>query len=146
MKPMILAIAVMLILSLAVLRAAPSQGGQDDSGPKEFEAFTLADLVERAEEGKDPYLPFLERSTLSTGLYRLKAGSRDGQGAHGLDEVYYIIEGQATVLAGDDERKVIPGDVVFVAAGVEHRFINIETDLTVLVFFTKKLADSDKKD
>lgn len=143
MKLMILAVVAMLLLGLAVLRAAPGQAGER---PKEFEAFSLEGLVERANTKKEAYLSFLERDTLSTGLYRLNAGSRDGQGAHGLDEVYYVIEGEATIRAGDEERKVKPGDVVFVAAGVEHRFLMIEKDLSVLVFFSKKPATEKKDD
>jgi quercetin dioxygenase-like cupin family protein len=37
--------------------------------------------------------------------------------------------------AGAQDRPLEPGAVVFVAARVEHRFYDIEEELTVLVFF-----------
>ncbi len=146
MKLLILALAAMLYFGLAVLRAAPAHAAQDGEEPKAFQAFALADLVARARSSGKAYLPFLDRDTLSTGLYRLKAGSRDGQGPHELDEVYYLIEGEATFRAGEEERRVGPGDVLFVAAGVEHRFLDIEQDLSILVFFSKQSTPPEQDD
>jgi mannose-6-phosphate isomerase-like protein (cupin superfamily) len=37
--------------------------------------------------------------------------------------------------AGSEDEPVGPGTVIFVAAGVEHRFYDIVEELTVLVFF-----------
>ena len=122
--------------------------GQDGkiAHPGTQEAFALAELVEQSKQTQRAYLPFLDRSTLSCGLYRLPAGSTDGQSPHELDEVYYLIEGEATFRAGEEERKVGPGDVLFVAAGVEHRFHTIEKDLSILVFFSNKRVPSASKD
>jgi hypothetical protein len=47
-----------------------------------------------------------------------------------------VLAGKAKLTAGGDTRAVAPGDAVFVAAGVEHRFHDIEEDLDVLVFFS----------
>ena len=46
-----------------------------------------------------------------------------------------MVEGNATVSVGGEERPVEPGSIVFVAARVEHRFHPIAEDLTLLVFF-----------
>jgi mannose-6-phosphate isomerase-like protein (cupin superfamily) len=43
---------------------------------------------------------------------------------HGYDEVFITLEGEATVIAGDEERVVGPGDIAIVPAGVPHRFVN----------------------
>jgi quercetin dioxygenase-like cupin family protein len=38
---------------------------------------------------------------------------------------------------GEQRTPAVPGAVLFVAAGAEHRFVEIEEDLEVLVFFSK---------
>lgn len=97
--------------------------------------FTLAGLLaEQAGSGKT-YLEFLRSAALSCGLYVLPAGAVDGQQPHTEDEVYYVVRGQATFRAGQDERPARPGDVFFVAARVPHRFHTIEEELVLLVFF-----------
>ena len=73
--------------------------------------------------------------SLSVGLYVLPAGGTDGQRPHAEDEVYYVVGGRARFRAGDDGRAVAPGAVLFVAAGVDHRFYDIAEELTLLVFF-----------
>jgi mannose-6-phosphate isomerase-like protein (cupin superfamily) len=89
----------------------------------------------------DPALPaaayeeFLRVPSLSVGVYRLPAGGEDPQSPHAEDEVYYVIEGRATIRVGEEDRPVRPGSTVFVAARVPHRFHSIEEVLTILVFF-----------
>jgi quercetin dioxygenase-like cupin family protein len=43
--------------------------------------------------------------------------------------------GKGRIQVGAEDRAVETGTVVFVEAGVVHRFHSIEEDLTVLVFF-----------
>jgi quercetin dioxygenase-like cupin family protein len=72
---------------------------------------------------------------MSAGLYVLAAGSSDPQQPHHEDEMYYVVRGRARFRAGDDDREVSAGSVIYVAAEVEHRFYDIAEELTVLVFF-----------
>ena len=72
---------------------------------------------------------------MSAGLYVLAAGATDPQRPHHEDEMYYVIRGRARFGAGDEDREVSAGSVLFVAAEVEHRFCDIAEELTVLVFF-----------
>ncbi len=102
-----------------------------------WEAYDLAQIAQRSEETGRSYVGFLDRSTLSCGLYRLAAGSKDGQSPHEQDEVYQVLAGKAVLTIGDHEQPVGPGSVVFVAAKEPHRFHSIEEDLEVLVFFSK---------
>ena len=83
----------------------------------------------------EPYVEFIRAASLSVGLYVLSAGATDAQRPHAEDEVYHVVDGRARIRVGDEDRAVGPGSVVFVGAGVEHRFHTIEEDLTVLVFF-----------
>jgi mannose-6-phosphate isomerase-like protein (cupin superfamily) len=83
----------------------------------------------------EPYLEFIRTATLSVGLYVLAADATDTQSPHTEDEVYHVVGGRARIRVGGEDRAVGAGTVVFVGAGVEHRFHSIEEDLTVLVFF-----------
>jgi quercetin dioxygenase-like cupin family protein len=46
-----------------------------------------------------------------------------------------VIRGRARMRAGSEDQVVNPGSVIFVAAEVDHRFYDIQEELTVLVFF-----------
>jgi mannose-6-phosphate isomerase-like protein (cupin superfamily) len=85
--------------------------------------------------GETAWREFLRVPSMSAGVYRLKAGETDGQSPHAQDEVYYVISGRAEFRAGDHSSQVSPGTFLFVEKTVEHRFLNIEEDLTVLVLF-----------
>jgi quercetin dioxygenase-like cupin family protein len=90
--------------------------------------------AQRKASGK-AYLEFLRRETLSAGLYELPAGGVDPQTPHGEDELYVVLDGRARLRVAGLGHPVEPGSIVFVEAGVEHRFEAIESDLSVLVFF-----------
>jgi mannose-6-phosphate isomerase-like protein (cupin superfamily) len=72
---------------------------------------------------------------LSAGLYVLDAGADDPQQPHTEDEVYHVLEGRAVLEVAGEQRPVQPGSIVFVAAGVAHRFHSIASKLAVMVFF-----------
>ena len=98
-----------------------------------MEAFDLARLL--SSHSEEPYLEFLRVPSLSVGIYALPAGAADPQQPHTEDEVYHVVGGRARIRVGAEDRGVEAGTVVFVEAGVEHRFYAIEEDLIVLVFF-----------
>jgi mannose-6-phosphate isomerase-like protein (cupin superfamily) len=89
---------------------------------------------QRARQGKD-YLEFLRVPSMSAGVYVLAAGSTDLQSPHEQDEMYYVTQGKARMRMGAEVQSIGPGSIIFVAANLEHRFYDIEEELTVLVFF-----------
>ena len=89
---------------------------------------------QRAASGK-LYGEFLRVAALSAGLYVLPAGATDLQRPHHEDEMYYVVRGKARFRAADEDQEISTGSVLFVAAGVEHRFHAITEELAVLVFF-----------
>jgi mannose-6-phosphate isomerase-like protein (cupin superfamily) len=101
-----------------------------------MQAFELAELVAQRAARGEPYLGFLRVPALHVGLYVLPAGGADGQAPHAEDEVYYVVRGAGTIRVGAEDRPVQAGSVVYVAAGVEHRFHRITEEFTVLVFFS----------
>jgi mannose-6-phosphate isomerase-like protein (cupin superfamily) len=99
------------------------------------DAFELTELESRQAAIGAPWLEFLRSSELSAGLYVLPVGALDGQSPHTEDEVYVVMSGRAAIRVGDEDRPVRVGSVVFVEAGVDHRFHDIEDDLSILVVF-----------
>ncbi len=59
----------------------------------------------------------------------------DKQKPHTRDEIYVVINGSGMFRNGVARHPFGPGDVLFVPAGVEHRFEDFSDDLTVWVFF-----------
>jgi mannose-6-phosphate isomerase-like protein (cupin superfamily) len=98
-------------------------------------AFEYEEIAQMGRASGDSYLQFLNEGSLSLGLYVLPAGSLDTQTPHGEDEVYYVVQGRGTIDVAGERRPVRPGSMVFVARQVEHRFVEIEEDLAILVFF-----------
>ncbi len=98
-------------------------------------AWELADLVAREEASGGPYLEFLRVPDLSVGLYVLEAGGVDRQSPHTEDEAYFVMSGRGRLRMGDQDVSVGPGTTAFVAAGIEHRFHDIEERLVLLVAF-----------
>jgi mannose-6-phosphate isomerase-like protein (cupin superfamily) len=98
--------------------------------------FTEIDAINEARSAAGKlYREFLRVPSMSAGLYVLAAGAADPQRPHHEDEMYYVVRGHARFRAGDDDRDVSAGTVLFVAAEVEHRFYDISEELAVLVFF-----------
>lgn len=72
---------------------------------------------------------------LSVGIYNIPAGGHDPQAPHTEDEVYVVLAGRARLTGPEQSVEVGPGSVVFVAAGEEHRFVDVREALTVTVVF-----------
>jgi quercetin dioxygenase-like cupin family protein len=108
--------------------------GYDVTQPK-ADFFTVSEVdAQRIQNGK-LYLEFLRIPSLSAGLYVLEAGAIDPQRPHHENEMYYVIRGRARFQAGNEDREVSAGSVLYVPAEVQHRFYDIAEELAVLVFF-----------
>jgi mannose-6-phosphate isomerase-like protein (cupin superfamily) len=96
---------------------------------------TIAEIAKQQAQGSKRYLEFLRVPAMSAGLYVLAAGATDTQTPHHEDELYYVVRGKARFRAGEEDREVAAGSVLFVAGEVEHRFYDVTEELAVLVFF-----------
>lgn len=97
--------------------------------------FHIDDLLRARGEKRKPYFEFLRVPAMSAGLYVLPKGGTDPQKPHREDEMYYVVRGRARMQIGSDHSDVRAGSVIFVEAGLEHRFYDIQEELEVLVFF-----------
>jgi mannose-6-phosphate isomerase-like protein (cupin superfamily) len=59
----------------------------------------------------------------------------DPQPPHTRDELYVVAEGRGTFVNGDVRHPFGPGDMLFVPAGVVHRFEEFNDDLMLWVVF-----------
>ena len=99
------------------------------------QVFELDQLqAQRVQAGRS-YLEFLRVPAMSAGIYVLPVGGNDRQSPHNQDEIYYVISGSAKMKLGQEERRVEQGSVIFVEAGLEHRFFDIEQELALVVVF-----------
>lgn len=72
---------------------------------------------------------------MSVGFYALPVGGVDSQTPHREDEIYYVIQGRATLRVSGHDHPVEPGATLFVAKGVDHRFHSVTEALELLVVF-----------
>ncbi|MEV4432064.1 cupin domain-containing protein [Streptomyces sp. NPDC049555] len=101
-----------------------------------MKAFRLDELEAERVANEGAYLQFLRERNMSVGLYALDAGAPDPQGPHAQDEIYVVMSGRASITVGEETTHVGRGSVVYVPAGVTHRFHHISEDLRVLVVFS----------
>ncbi|MFJ8697038.1 cupin domain-containing protein [Streptomyces roseolilacinus] len=101
-----------------------------------MKAFRLDELEAERVANDGAYLQFLRERNMSVGLYALDAGQLDPQQPHKEDEVYFVVSGRGSITVGAETTRVGRGSVVYVPAGVPHRFHHITEDLRVMVVFS----------
>jgi mannose-6-phosphate isomerase-like protein (cupin superfamily) len=102
---------------------------------KDRRRVTIADALEsvaRIKEGIPSAFCF-EHGTLQVKMYR--PAGQDTQRPHARDEIYVIARGSGWFVNGDERHPFQTGDVLFVPAGVEHRFEEFTDDFCVWVMF-----------
>ena len=74
-----------------------------------------------------------KHGSMSLILFTPKA--KDYQTPHEQDEIYIVYKGHGQLVTKDKTYHFTEGDVLFVSAGVEHRFENFSDDLELWVVF-----------
>ena len=82
---------------------------------------------------EQPFLKLFEHGSLEVEIY--KPVKEDHQTPHARDEVYVVISGSGEFINGGSRVPFSPGNVLFVPAGVEHRFVDFTDDFATWVFF-----------
>ncbi len=96
--------------------------------------FTVAEALAKLPGPKgERWAVVFEHGTLEVEIYAPRGS--DPQGPHTRDEVYVVVAGSGEFLNGDKREPFGPGDLLFVPAGVVHRFEKFTDDLTVWVVF-----------
>ena len=95
----------------------------------------LDDIVKMlpAEPRDDRYCYPISHGTMKAGVYAPEG--RDGQCPHSQDELYIIISGTGSFTRGATSSAFGPGDLIFVPAGMPHRFVQFTADFSCWVVF-----------
>ncbi|MFN3747262.1 MAG: cupin domain-containing protein [Sphingorhabdus sp.] len=75
----------------------------------------------------------IRHGTMRVGLYAPKG--TDDQSPHDQDEIYIIASGNGWFVKGGDRIAFAPNDVLFVEAGIAHRFEDFSDDFSTWVIF-----------
>jgi mannose-6-phosphate isomerase-like protein (cupin superfamily) len=81
----------------------------------------------------ETFIKIMEHGTMSVEIYR--PVNIDPQTPHAQDELYVIINGSGDFFMDGDINSFQQGDMLFVPAGAEHRFINFTADFATWVIF-----------
>jgi len=103
------------------------------SEPSHAYHITLPAAQRRVSGPGGPSARMLERGSLSVDIYAPRG--KDPQAPHDQDEVYVVVEGSGWFVNGQHRHRFSGGDVMFVPAGVVHRFEEFTDDLLVWVVF-----------
>ena len=95
---------------------------------------TLADAVAAVEAAVPARSVALFRhGSLLVKYYAPRGG--DPQTPHAQDEIYVVAQGRGVFFDGATRRPCAPGDLLFAAAGVRHRFEDFSDDFGAWVMF-----------
>ena len=83
--------------------------------------------------GGERFARVLEHGSMEVEVYAPRGS--DPQTPHTRDELYVVVRGSGRFVNGPEHHAFGPGDVLFVPAGVEHRFEDFTEDLEVWVVF-----------
>ena len=94
---------------------------------------TISNALESLEGVSDPFSELFKHGSLSVEIY--KPNEVDLQQPHTRDELYVVAAGEGYFINGETRKKFEQGEVLFVPAGVEHRFEDFSKDFCTWVFF-----------
>ncbi len=94
---------------------------------------TVSNALAALADVDDEYRELFTHGTLAIEIYR--PDGIDRQTPHDRDEVYVVASGSGWFVNGDTRQPFEAGEVLFVPAGVEHRFEDFSEDFSAWVIF-----------
>ncbi len=86
----------------------------------------------------------IAHGTMSVSVFAPK--TTDFQTPHVQDELYVVMSGTGVFVANNIQCSFAPGDVIFVPAGIEHRFVEFTPDFATWVVFYGPLGGEKASD
>ena len=102
-------------------------------GSQEDAWFAPAEALAALARAGGEYTTLFRHGTLEVEIYR--PVGVDKQQPHTRDEIYVVIAGTGGFVRGQERVAFGPGDMLFVAAKVPHRFVEFSDDFSTWVFF-----------
>jgi mannose-6-phosphate isomerase-like protein (cupin superfamily) len=94
---------------------------------------TVINALQSLKDEKEPFKELFSHGSLSVEIYKPKGV--DLQQPHNRDELYVIASGSGFFVNGKSRERCKKGEVLFVPAGVVHRFEKFTEDFSTWVFF-----------
>ena len=95
---------------------------------------SIAEAIEKLDSAHGQlFAKVMEHGTMSVEIYR--PIKNDPQTPHKQDEIYVIASGNSQFHRDEETVECQTGDVLFVPAGMEHRFVNFSEDFATWVIF-----------
>ena len=94
---------------------------------------TVEHALSQLKDSGKLFLELFHHGSLNVEIY--KPESVDLQQPHDRDEVYIVISGNGEFMSNGNTIHFNPGDFLFVAAGIKHRFVNFTDDFFTWVIF-----------
>ena len=111
-----------------------TQTGATDAKFTDERKATLAEALARLPGPQgERFATVFEHGSLSVEVYAPRGS--DPQKPHTRDEAYIVVEGGGDFVVGQNHLRFGPGDLLFAAAGEEHRFENFSDDILLWVIF-----------
>jgi len=94
---------------------------------------TISNALGIIESSDKPFKELFSHGSMSVEIY--KPNKIDLQSPHSRDEIYVVATGSGYFVNGNNRKKFEAGEVLFVPAGVVHRFEDFTNDFSTWVFF-----------
>ena len=94
---------------------------------------TIKNALKNLSEQDLPFKELFSHGSMQVEIY--KPVGVDKQQPHSRDEIYVIATGSGYFVNGDTRTAFEAGEVLFVAAGIKHRFEDFTDDFSTWVFF-----------
>ena len=102
-------------------------------GKLKMDKLSVVGALGALRDGGETYKRLIEKTDFDVGMYR--PVEIDDQTPHTRDEIYIVAAGTGDFMCAGEREEFIPGDVLFVPAGIEHRFENFSEDFATWVVF-----------
>jgi mannose-6-phosphate isomerase-like protein (cupin superfamily) len=97
-------------------------------------SISINEAIEQlSKENNQPFTLMMRHGSMSVEYYA--PAKVDMQTPHLQDEIYVIASGHSAFFSDGETVECQTGDVLFVPAGIEHRFINFTDDFATWVIF-----------
>jgi mannose-6-phosphate isomerase-like protein (cupin superfamily) len=97
-------------------------------------AFSIADAVKQLQKETDKkFTVVMQHGSMQIEYFA--PDKIDTQTPHTKDEIYVITSGSSSFYRNGETISCKTGDIIFVPAGMEHRFINFSDDFATWVIF-----------
>ena len=94
---------------------------------------TVANALAALNKQEQPFIELLKHGSLVVEMYQ--PTKVDLQTPHTRDELYVVVAGSGYFVNGESRVRFEAGEVLFVPAGVEHRFEEFTDDFATWVIF-----------